>query len=94
MTFSSLRDKVRWIALICALVLFSLDMYCRLNCSRIVITSGGVPFKVDNTPNGFRIIWLLSLLITLLFGLITLPRWQSFLALFAVGLVILLSVWK
>jgi hypothetical protein len=92
MTFNSLRDKIRWIALICAFILFSLDMYCWMNCSKIVITSGGVPLKIDNAPNGFRMVWLLALLITLLSGLLTLPRWQSFFALFAVGLAIFLLV--
>jgi len=32
------------------------------------------------------VVWLSLLVITLLTGLITLPRWQSFLALFIVGL--------
>lgn len=92
MTFSSFRDKVRWVALISAVILFSLDMYCRWSCSTIIISSSGVPFKVDNSPRGFMVIWLSALVITLLSGLITLPRWQSFLALLTVGLVIFLSV--
>jgi hypothetical protein len=33
------------------------------------------------------VVWLALLVITLLTGLMTLPRWQSFLALFTVGLV-------
>lgn len=36
------------------------------------------------------VLWLSLLVITLLSGLITLPRWQSFLALFTGGLVIFL----
>ena len=95
MTFSSFRDKVRWIALINAFILISLDMYCRMNCSKIIISSGmngPVPFKVDSTPKGFMAVWLIALLTTLVSGLMTLPRWQSFLALFTVGLVIVLSV--
>ena len=90
MTFSSFRGKVRWLALISALILFSLDLYCRAYCYRIIIGSGmngPVPFKVDNSPKGFMVVWLSLLLITLLSGLVTLPRWQSFLALFAVGFV-------
>jgi hypothetical protein len=90
MTFSSFRDKVRWVALISALILFSLDMYCRKYCYQIIISdavSGPVPFKHYSRPWGFVIVWLPLLLMTLLAGLITLPRWQSFLALLTVGLV-------
>jgi hypothetical protein len=95
MSFSSFRDKLRWAALISALVLFSLDMYCRRNCYQIIIGSGvngPVPFKIDTTPKGFLLVWVSLLFITLLSGLITLPRWQSFLALLTVGLVIVLTV--
>ena len=92
MTFNSFGNKVRWIALISALILFSLDMYCRRSCSTIIISSSGVPIKDDTTPKGFMVVWLSALVITLLSGLITLPRWQSFLALLTVGLVIFLSV--
>ena len=90
MTFSSFRDNVRWVALIGALILFSLDMYCRQNCYQIIIGSapnGPIPFKIDSTPKGFMVVWWSLLVITLLSGLITLPRWQSFLALGTVGLV-------
>ena len=97
MTFSSIRAKVRWVALVSALILFSLDMYCHKNCYRIIIGSGmngPVPFKIDETPKGFTVVWLSALLITLLCGLITLPRWQSLVALLTVGLVILLWLMK
>ena len=97
MTFSSFRGKVRWLALISALILFSLDLYCRAYCYRIIIGSGmngPVPFKVDNSPKGFMVVWLSLLLITLLSGLVTLPRWQSFLALFAVGFVTFLRLYS
>jgi len=93
MTFRSFRDKVRWLALISALLLFSLDMYCRKYCYQIIIGSGPngpIPFKVDNAPTGFMVVWLSLLLITLVSGLITLPRWQSFVALLTVALVTLL----
>jgi len=36
------------------------------------------------------VVWMLLLLITLLSGLMTLPRWQSFVALLTVALVTLL----
>ena len=65
MTFSSFRDKVRWLALISALILFSLDLYCCAYCYRIIIGSGmngPVPFKVDNSPKGFMVVWLWLLL--------------------------------
>ena len=97
MTFSSFRNKVRWVPLISALILFSLDMYCRKYCYRIIIGSGPngpIPFKIDSTPRGFMVIWLSLLVITLLTGLITLPRWQSLLALFTVGLVTFLWVYR
>ena len=97
MTFRSFRDKVRWLAVISALILFSLDLYCRAYCYRIIIGSGmngPVPFKVDNSPKGFMVVWLSLLLITLLSGLVTLPRWQSFLALFAVGFVTFLRLYS
>ncbi len=93
MTFRSFRDKVRWLALISALLLFSLDVYCRRYCYQIIIGSGPngpIPFKVDNAPRGFMVVWMLLLLITLLSGLMTLPRWQSFVALLTVALVTLL----
>jgi hypothetical protein len=97
MTFSSFRNKVRWVALISALILFSLDMYCRKYCYQIIIGSGmngPVPFKIDRTPYGFMVVWASLLLITLLSGLITLPRWQSFVALLTVGLVTFLWLMK
>ena len=97
MTFSSFRDKVRWVGLISAVILFSLDMYCRKNCYRIIIGSGRngpVPFKIDETPKGFMVVWLSLLLITLFSGLMTLPRWQSFLALLAVGFVTFLKFYS
>lgn len=90
MTFSSFGTSVRWLALIGALILFSLEIYCRMYCYRIIIGSGPngpIPFKIDSTPRGFMVVWLALLVITLLTGLMTLPRWQSFLALFTVGLV-------
>ena len=93
MTFSSFRGKVRWLALISALILFSLDLYCRAYCYRIIIGSGmngPVPFKVDNSPKGFMVVWLSLLLVTLVSGLMTLPRWQSFVALLTLALVTLL----
>jgi len=65
MTFSSFRGKVRWLALISALILFSLDLYCRAYCYRIIIgngMNGPVPFKVDNSPKGFKVVWLWLLL--------------------------------
>ncbi len=58
MSFSSFRNKVRWVALICAAILFSLEMYCRVYCYQIVISSGGHPFKLDHTPSGFTVVWL------------------------------------
>jgi hypothetical protein len=93
MTFSAFRNKIRWVPLIGALILFSLDMYCRKYCYRIIIGSGPngpIPFKIDSAPRGFMVVWLSLLVFTLLSGLITLPRWQSFLALFTSGLVIFL----
>ena len=97
MTFSSFRNKVRWVALISALILLSLDMYCRKYCYRIIIGSGPngpIPFKIDSTPRGFMVVWPSLLILTLLTGLITLPRWQSFLALFTGGLVTLLWFYR
>lgn len=94
MTFSSFRAKLKWLALISALIVFSMEMYCRSYCDRIIIgsgPSGPVPFKLDDTPKGFATVWLVALFITLVSGLITLPRWQSFLALFIAGVVIFLS---
>ena len=97
MTFSSIKAKVQWVALVSALILFSLDMYCRKNCYRIIIGSGingPVPFKIDETPKGFMVVWVSLVVVTLLSGLITLPRWQSFVALLTVGLVTLLWLMK
>jgi hypothetical protein len=94
-TFSSFRNKVRWLALTGAFILFSLEMYCRTNCYRIIIGSGPngpVPFKLDNAPRGFMAVWLLALVVTLVSALLTLPRWQSLLALLIAGLVIFLHM--
>ncbi len=93
MTFRSFRDKVGWFALLSALILFSLDMYCRKYCYQIIIgdsVHGPVPFKSHTRTWGFVMVWLPLLVITLVSGLIALPRWQSFLALGTVGLVTLL----
>jgi len=89
MTFSSFRNKLRWVALLSALILLSLDIYCREYCYQIIISdtvNGPAPFKNQSKSWGFMIVWLTLLIITLLSGLITLPRWQSFLALLTVGL--------
>ena len=97
MTFRSVRDKVRWVALIGALGLFAMDMYCRKYCYEIIISDtahGPVPFKEPNRSYLFMIVWLPLLGITLLSGLITLPRWQSFVALVAVGVVTLLWLYS
>jgi hypothetical protein len=40
------------------------------------------------------VVWLSLLFITLITGLITLPRWQSFLALFTAGLVTILWFYR
>jgi hypothetical protein len=93
MTLIFLRKKLRWLSLISAVILFSLEMYCRRNCYQIIIgsgISGGVPFKIDRTPKGFMVVWIFFLLVAVLSGLLSLPRWQSFLALLTVGLVIFL----
>jgi len=90
MTFSSFRDKVRWVALISALSLFGLEMYCRKYCYEIIISDtvhGPVPFKYHVMTWGFVMVWLPLIVFTLLSGLITLPRWQSLLALLTVGVV-------
>jgi len=90
MTFSSSRQKVKWVTLISAFVFLGLDSYCRRYCYQIIIGSGKngpVPFKIDNSPKGFMVLWVCVLCLTLLSALIALPRWQSFLALMVVGLV-------
>ncbi len=90
MTFRSFRNKVRWVALLSALILFSLDMYCRRYCYEIIISdaaTGPVPFKAYNRSHPFMIVWLSLLVITLLSGVVSLPRWQSVLALLTVAVV-------
>src|SRR6266849_3068124 len=95
MTLSSFRQKVRWMPLIGALILFCLEVYCREYCYQIIIGSGPngpVPFAIDQTPTGFMFVWLFALIITVLSALITVPRWQSFLALLMVGIAIFLPL--
>jgi hypothetical protein len=86
-TFKSFRDKAQWIALTSALILFALDMYCRVKCYDISTGAG-----IDKTPGGLMPVWGLLIPFTFLSGLVTLPRWQSFIALLVVGWVTLLSI--
>ena len=88
MTFNSFRDKAQWVALTCAILLFIVDWYCRISFWRINEFGWGE----TTTPAGVVPAWLLLLLTTSLLSIVTLPRWQSFAGLLAVGWVIFMTM--
>ena len=88
MTFKAFRDKAQWVALGSAIILFVGDWYCRVSFWRINENGWGE----TRTPAGVVPAWLLLWLLTLVSGLITLPRWQSFLALLSALWVVFMTM--
>ena len=87
MTFKLLRDRVQWLALALALTLFVVDWISRTHYVAFVNNQ-----YVDSTPRIVNQIWLLLVLSTLVAGIVSLPRAQSFLAFLSVLWVLFLSV--
>lgn len=79
MTFKALRDKAQWGALFSGSIVFAGQWFLRVHYVEFENST-----YVDHTPPVLNLLGLVLTLSTLLLGLITLPRWQSFLALLAV----------
>jgi hypothetical protein len=76
MTFKALRDKAQWIALAGALVIFFGQWWAQDHYVNRIRW-------VDHTPPVLNLIGFVLTVFTFGLGLLTLPRWQSFLALLA-----------
>jgi hypothetical protein len=76
MTFKVLRDRLQWLALGLALVLFASDWWARSHYVDFVNSA-----YIDSTPRIVNQAWLLLLLSTLVVGILSFPRLPSFLAL-------------
>jgi hypothetical protein len=87
MTFKVFRDKAQWVTLGLALFLFVVDGFARIHYVNFVDGS-----YVDSTPRIVNQLWLLIVFSVLLAGLLTLPRWPSFLALLSFAWVIFISI--
>jgi hypothetical protein len=85
MTFRDFRDKAQWLALASGLVIVA---------GQWVLDVRYVDHQVwvDRTPASLILIGYVLTLLTLVFGLLTLPRWQSFPALAAVLWVVFISI--
>jgi hypothetical protein len=84
----SFRDVVKWVALANALVLFPFDWYCRSTYWHI--NSHGVGETTTRPAVG--LVWLFLCFVTFLSGLISLPKWQSFLAIMCMGWTVLMTI--
>ena len=87
MKLSRLRDKIQLPTLALAVTLFTLDWFSRVH----YITFRESAY-IDSTPPVMNQIWLLLLSLTLILGVIGLPRVTSFLALLSVLWVLFLSI--
>jgi len=84
MTFRKFRDKAAWVALAGGVLIFAGQWASHLDYVDRVIW-------VDRTPPTLNLLGFWLTVGTAVFGLLTLPRWQSFLALAACGWVTLIS---
>ena len=87
MSFKSLRDKMQWVALGLALVLFALDWITRTHYVAFVNSQ-----YVDSTPRVLNQLWLVLLPATLIAAILSFPRAPSFLALLSFLWVMFLAV--
>jgi hypothetical protein len=88
MSFKTFRDRAAQSALACAVILVIVDSLCRVSFWHVNREGRGE----TTTPPGVVRAWLLLLSATVLLGLITLPRWQSFLTLVCAGWVVLMTL--
>ncbi|MGH9931154.1 MAG: hypothetical protein ACREA9_18250 [Pyrinomonadaceae bacterium] len=76
MTFREFRDKAEWVALAGTILIFAVQWWCHVHyVDRSV--------WVDRTPPVLNLLGFCATLLTLVLGFLTLPRWQSFVALAA-----------
>ena len=78
MTFKTLRAKAQWVALLCGITIFAGQWFLHAHYVRLEECC-----YVDHTPRILNQLGIVLTPLTLILGLITLPRWQSFLALLA-----------
>ncbi len=71
MSLTSFRHKARWLSLITGFIFLVIHIYMR---SKFIFESG-------NTAGLLLLIAMIAALLTLVFGLFSLPRWQGFIAL-------------
>ncbi len=76
MTFKEFREKAEWVALAGAVIIFAGQW-----SSSVYYVDREL--WVDRTPVILNFLGLCTTLLTLVLGLLTLPRWQSFVALAA-----------
>ena len=76
MTFRKFRDRAVWVALAGAIIIFA---------GQWIVSVHYVDREVwvDRTPPILDLLGLCAWLVTFVLGLLTLPRWQSFVALAA-----------
>jgi hypothetical protein len=87
MTIRRFRKIIQWPTLALAIGLFAGDWWSRTHY--VTFTNNGY---VDSTPRIVNQIWLLLLTVTLVFGIVSLPKAPSFLALLAVVWILFLSL--
>jgi len=87
MTLKRFRDVVQWPTLALAVVLFAGDWFTRVHYVAFIDNA-----YIDSTPRIVNQIWLLLLFATFVFGIVSIPRVPSFLALLSVLWVLFLSI--
>jgi hypothetical protein len=86
MTFKEFRDKAEWIALAGAVIIFA----GQWSTSVYYVDR---ELWVDRTPAVLSLLGFCATLLTLVLGLLTFPRWQSFVAI-AACLWVTLMFWQ
>ena len=71
MSLKSFRNRAPWLSLITGAVFLAIHIYIR---SKFIFESG-------NTAGRMLLITMIAALLTFVFGLFSLPRWQGFVAL-------------
>ena len=87
MTLKRFRDIVQWPTLALAVILFAGDWFTRVHNVAFIDNS-----YIDSTPQIVNQIWLLLLSATFVFGVVSIPRVPSFLALLSILWVLFLSI--
>jgi len=87
MSLKLFRDKMQWVALALAIVLFAVDWITRTHYVAFVNSQ-----YVDSTPRVVNQLWLVLLLTTLIAAIVSFPRLPSFLALLSFLWVVFLAV--